>query len=119
LKFRSLETFYVIFICYLYHKQKAAIEAALAKKEGRAVEKHTGERAYQKKPLSPRDPIEEELFNARAEQHARLGASGGAQDPAAEVAQQEAKERGGMDNMLAALRSGTAFSRGRPPPVAV
>eukprot|EP00026_Physarum_polycephalum_P006462 Phypoly_transcript_06505.p1 GENE.Phypoly_transcript_06505~~Phypoly_transcript_06505.p1 ORF type:complete len:544 (+),score=156.32 Phypoly_transcript_06505:217-1632(+) len=96
-------------------KKKAAMEAALAKKEGRVIERDKSERSFQKKPLTPRDAIEEELFNARAEQHARLGASGGASAAEDAAAQQDAKERGGMDNMLAALRSGTAFSRGRPP----
>jgi hypothetical protein len=81
------------------------MEAALAKKEGRAVEPR------EKKSFMSRDPIEQEL--SRADLQARKVAA--AQDMEAQAAAEDARQRGGMDSMLAALRSGTAFAnRGKP-----
>ena len=91
------------------------MEAALARKTGKAPD---GEGATPLLSLSlslSKDPFENELLNARAEQHARASASASAGSASASAStQQEDKERGGMDNMLAALRSGSAFTRGRP-----
>ena len=89
------------------------MEAALARKTGKAPDDQGATPLLSLSLSLSKDPFENELLNARAEQHARASASAGSASASAST-QQEDKERGGMDNMLAALRSGSAFTRGRP-----